>query len=53
MTYKQTSIALSISSKLEANKSLISCLTLSSKGIGGIYDEPPMVTGTPLILPPS
>ena len=27
--------------------------TLSSKGIGGMYDEPPMVTGTPLILPPS
>ena len=32
--------------------SKIFSMTTVSMGRGGIYDVPPMVTGTPLILPP-
>lgn len=46
-------MAILIASSFSSTISLILSFTSGSLGSGGIYDEPPMVTGTPRMRPPS
>ena len=52
MQYKDSLIAVSIGLKSSVMISLILSFTSNSLGIGGMYDEPPILTGIPRIRPP-
>lgn len=52
MQYKNSLIAISIGLKSSVIISLILSFTSDSIGSGGMYDEPPILTGIPRIRPP-